>query len=133
MSFYGRTDGFSTRRSSSLIKDQFRKTHLHSETDLTHSTNGIAHPVNGAAYSNGAVHSANGAEEPARKAPLNIRQKIQGVPLRGIAIFFGTLLIVGAYRRGDLAALWVLGWASFFAGKIIIQVKKKVEQKSAQR
>jgi hypothetical protein len=57
----------------------------------------------------------------------NLREKLSRFPLRTILMFFVSILIVGYIRQGSLVALWVLGWASFFAAKVIITVKRKVD------
>jgi hypothetical protein len=59
-----------------------------------------------------------------------LREKLKRLPLQYVLLFFGTLLMVGWYRHGSLAAYWVLGWAAFFAAKLIITVKRKVDQQS---
>jgi hypothetical protein len=63
----------------------------------------------------------------------NLREKLSRLPLRTVLLFFGTLLFVGYYRRGSLAAYWVLAWAAFFAAKVIITVKRKVDAQSQLR
>src|SRR5437016_4908081 len=64
---------------------------------------------------------------------LTFRDRIKHLPLRQILIFFGTLLIVGILRWGALAAFWIVGWVSYFLVKLVFTVKKKVDQKSAER
>ena len=59
-----------------------------------------------------------------------LKEKLSRLPLRTVLLLFGTLLFVGYYRRGYFAAYWVLGWAAFFAAKLIITVKRKVDQQS---
>ena len=58
-----------------------------------------------------------------------IREKLRRVPLRAILFFFGTLLLIGFYRRGSLVALWIVGWAAFFTTKVVFTVKRKVDQR----
>jgi hypothetical protein len=57
-----------------------------------------------------------------------LKEKLSRLPLRGTLLFFGTLLVIGYYRHGYLAALWMLCWASFFTAKFIIAVKRKVDR-----
>jgi hypothetical protein len=57
-----------------------------------------------------------------------LKEKLGRLPLRSTMLFFGTLLVVGYYRRGYFAALWVLGWTAFFAARFIITVKRKVDR-----
>ncbi len=63
----------------------------------------------------------------------HLREKLNRLPLRGILIFFVTLLIVGYIRIGSLAAIWVGGWIAFIAAKMAITVKKKVDLRSSQQ
>ena len=79
-------------------------------------------PENGENHIDSSVASTNAA-------PLTPRQKLQLVPLRNIAIFFVTLLVIGFSRSGQLAAIWVIGWSSYFLVKLAFAVKKKVDEK----
>ncbi len=58
----------------------------------------------------------------------NLREKLRQFPLRTILVFFVSILFVGYYRHGSLVAIWVLGWASYFAARFIITVKRKVDR-----
>jgi hypothetical protein len=57
-----------------------------------------------------------------------LKEKLSRLPLRIVLFFFGSLLLVGYYRRGYFAAYWVLAWAAFFAAKFIITIKRKVDR-----
>jgi hypothetical protein len=76
---------------------------------------------------------AAGLPPPATASPPTAREKLRHVPIWSILIFFGTLITVGFMRRGALAALWILGWSAYFAAKLIYSVKRRVDQKRAER
>lgn len=59
-----------------------------------------------------------------------LKERLGRLPLRATLIFFGTLLIIGYYRRGSLAALWIFGWAAYMATKLVFTVKRKVDQQT---
>jgi hypothetical protein len=60
----------------------------------------------------------------------NIREKLSRLPLRGVLLFFVTILFVGYYRRGWVVALWVLAWSAFVTIKLAFAVKQKVDRQS---
>lgn len=62
--------------------------------------------------------------------PAHFREKLRRIPLRGILIVCGTILLIGMDRRGMLATIWIVGWAAFYAAKFAISVKRKVDQKT---
>ena len=80
------------------------------------------------ASKNGAANPLDGSAAPIAPTPLTPRQKLQLVPLRNIAIFFVTLLIIGFTRRAELVAIWVIGWSSYLLVKLAFAVKKKVDE-----
>jgi hypothetical protein len=75
------------------------------------------------------VNSLNGLASSANAPPLNPRERLQRVPLRNIAIFFGTLLLIGFMRSPELLAIWVFGWGSYFLFQLVFAVKKKVDER----
>jgi hypothetical protein len=74
------------------------------------------------------VNHLNGSVASTDFASMTPRQKLQLIPLRNIAIFFVTLLLIGFMRSGELAAIWVIGWSSYILVKLAFAVKKKVDE-----
>ena len=79
--------------------------------------------------SNNVENRLNGSFVSTKAATLTPRQRLQRVPLRNIAIFFITLLIIGFSRSAELLAVWVFGWGSYFLVKLAFAVKQKVDQR----
>ncbi len=72
--------------------------------------------------------------QPASEAPrVHPREKLKHVPLRGILLFFGTLLVASFMRSPILFTLWLVGWAGFLLVKIGLAVKLRVEQEQARK
>lgn len=61
--------------------------------------------------------------------PLTMREKLSHVPIKTIVLFFITLIAVGFSRRGYVAALWILGWFSFVVVRLVLSVKRRVEER----
>ncbi|HET6402325.1 MAG TPA: DUF4236 domain-containing protein [Candidatus Kapabacteria bacterium] len=61
-----------------------------------------------------------------------LKEKLRHLPLKSILLFFVTLIVVGYLHRGYIAALWVLGWASYLAVKLAFAVKQRVEERQSQ-
>ena len=68
----------------------------------------------------------------AQAAPRTVKEKLSHVPIKTIVLFFITLIAVGFSRRGYVAAFWIVGWLSFVVARLILAVKRRVEEKQAQ-
>jgi hypothetical protein len=75
------------------------------------------------------LNSLNGSAPSLNAPPLSPRERLQRVPLRNIAIFFVTLLVIGFMRSPELLAIWVFGWGSYFLFQLVFAVKKKVDER----
>ena len=79
----------------------------------------------------GKLHS-NGQVPAPGTLQRTLREKLKHVPLVAILIFFITLIVVGFLHRGYIAALWIVGWASYLGVKLAFAVKQRVEERQAQ-
>jgi hypothetical protein len=78
---------------------------------------------------NDGVNRMDGSVASTDASTLSPRERLKRVPLRNIAIFFITLLIIGFSRSAELAAVWVFGWGSYFFVKLAFAVKQRVDER----